>query len=177
MDGFPPSQSATHHEHLVRPQHTNALGKLFGGELVSWIDICAASCAMRHAKKTVVTASIDAMHFFAPIPMGWLVTLDASVNYAGRTSCEVGVRVMALHPLTDEEHHTASAYLTFVALDSHGRPTPMPPVKPVTDKEKERYAAAQVRRQARLKLKEALQQHLGGVPSDLSSPDGNKGKR
>ena len=162
MDGFPPSQSATHHEHLVRPQHTNALGKLFGGELVSWIDICAASCAMRHAKKTVVTASIDAMHFFAPIPMGWLVTLDASVNYAGRTSCEVGVRVMALHPITDEAHHTASAYLTFVALDSHGRPTPMPPVRPETEREKARYAAAQVRREARLRLKETLQQRFGG---------------
>jgi acyl-CoA hydrolase len=154
--GIPPSASATHQEHLVRPQHTNAHGTVFGGEVVSWVDIAAAACAMRHCGRPVVTASIDAMAFLSPIHVGWLVCLDASVNFAGRTSCEVGVKVTALNPVTHERHHTASAYLTFVALDSYGRPTPMPPVLPITDEEKDRFAGAQERRKARLELKEKL---------------------
>jgi acyl-CoA hydrolase len=156
MAGNPPSKSATHQEHLVRPQHTNAHGTVFGGEVVSWVDIAAATCAMRHCGKPVVTASIDAMAFLAPIHVGWVVCLDASVNYTARTSCEVGVRVTAYNPVSGERHHTASAYLTFVALDAYGRPTPMPPVTPVTDKDRERFGAAQERRKARLALKETL---------------------
>lgn len=156
MSGLPPSASATHHEHLVRPQHTNALDTLFGGEVMAWVDVAAATAAMRHAKKQVVTASIDAMHFLAPIKTGWLVCLDAMVNYTSKTSCEVGVRVTATHPITGEHNHTATAYLTFVALDSNGRPTPIPPVTPVTEKEKRRYREAQERRKLRLELKERL---------------------
>ncbi len=156
MTGFPPSYSATHQEHLVRPQHTNAHGTLFGGEVVSWVDIAAAVCAMRHCNKPVVTASIDAMAFLSPIHVGWIVCLDASVNYAGKTSCEVGVKVTAMHPLTGERHHTASAYLTFVALDSYGRPSQLPPVVPETDEDQRRYNEAKVRREARLTLKAKL---------------------
>src|SRR6185503_11705473 len=88
-EGRPPIFSATHQEYLVRPQHTNALGTVFGGELVSWVDIAAAAAAMRHAGRPVVTASIDAMAFLAPINVGWLACLDASVNFTSRTSCEV----------------------------------------------------------------------------------------
>jgi acyl-CoA hydrolase len=150
----------THHEHLVRPQHTNAHGTLFGGELMGWVDIAAAAAAMRHAKKAVVTASIDALHFLAPISTGWLVSLDASVNFASRTSCEVGVKVIAFDPVTGETNHTASAYLTFVSLDSNGRPSPMPPVIPETEAQKARYEAAQERRKHRLELKEALQKRF-----------------
>ena len=154
MQGKPPSVSYTHHEHLVRPQHTNSLDTLFGGELMAWVDVAAAVSAMRHAEKNVVTASIDALHFLKPIRKGWLVSLDACVNYTSRTSCEVGVRVTATHPVTSEQHHTASAYLTFVALNSHGEPTPMPAVVPETAKEIERFSAAKARRQDRLKLKD-----------------------
>jgi acyl-CoA hydrolase len=157
MDGKPPSASATHQEHLVRPQHTNSLNTLFGGELMAWVDIAAATCAMRHAEKAVVTASIDALHFLKPIKTGWLVVLDASINFTSRTSCEVGVRVTAQHPVNGESHHTASAYLTFVALDSHGEPTPMAPILPQTAKDKERFEAAKDRRQDRLNLKNKLQ--------------------
>lgn len=163
--GFPPSHSATHQEHLVRPQHTNALSSLFGGELMAWIDIAAATCAMRHAQKAVVTASVDALHFFGPIPMGWLVLLDASANYAGRTSCEIGVKVTALHPITREQRHTASAYLTFVALDQDRKPTVIPPVLPVTATDKRRYKAAEERRKVRLELKERLAAHQAKVNS------------
>ena len=161
LSGKPPKASATHHEHLVRPQHTNALGTLFGGEVMAWVDIAAAMCAMRHSEKAVVTASIDAMHFLAPIRMGWHVNLDASINYTSRSSCEVGVKVTAFDPISGETHHTASAYLTFVALDGNGRPTPMPPVVPETAKDRERYEAAEERRKARLALKDHLQKRFG----------------
>lgn len=162
-EGRPVSASMTHHEHLIRPQHTNAHGTLFGGELMAWVDIAAATCAMRHAKKAVVTASIDALHFLAPIQLGWIVSLDASVNFTARTSCEVGVKVTANDPISGETNHTASAYLTFVSLDGNGRPTPMPPVTPETSEQKARYEAAQERRKARLALKETLQKRFGAT--------------
>lgn len=138
---------------LVLPSHTNALGSIFGGQIVSWIDIAAAIAAQRHSRKNVVTASIDAMNFVAPVYKGWVVNLKASVNYAGTTSMEVGVRVDAENPVTGETFHTASAYLTFVALDSHGKPTKIPPVQPETPDEKRRFEAAKVRRANRLKHK------------------------
>jgi len=160
MEGKPPSASATHQEHQVRPQHTNPLGTAFGGEVFSWVDVAAATCAMRHSGRRVVTAAIDTMHFLAPIPLGWIACLDASINYTGRTSCEVGVRISAFDPISGERHHTSSAYLTFVALDANGRPTPMPPVLPETDAERARFRDAQERRKARLELKERLQQRV-----------------
>ncbi|MCM2282715.1 MAG: acyl-CoA thioesterase [Bdellovibrionaceae bacterium] len=135
---------------LVLPTHTNALGTIFGGVVMSWIDIAAAIAAQRHSRKVVVTASIDALNFIAPIFQGWVVNLKASVNYAGKTSMEVGVRVDAENPITGERVHTASAYLTFVALDSHGKPALIPQLKPATPDEKRRFQAAQTRRAQRL---------------------------
>jgi acyl-CoA hydrolase len=154
--GRSPAFSATHQEHLVRPQHANALQSLFGGELMAWVDIAAATCAMRHCGRSVVTASVDALHFLAPIPVGWLVCLDASVNFTANTSCEVGVRVTAVNPVTSAIHHTASAYLTFVALGEGGRPVAIPKIMPQTPKDHERCAAAAERRQVRLDLKARL---------------------
>ena len=152
----PPSISETHHEHLVRPQHTNAHHTVFGGEVMAWVDVAAATCAMRHCGRAVVTASIDSLHFLAPVKIGWLVCLDAKVNFTSRTSCEVGVRVTAVNPVTSETHHTASAYLTFVALDSNGKPAPIPTLDPQTALEKRRFQEAKDRRQDRLALKERL---------------------
>lgn len=142
---------------MVLPQHTNALGSVFGGTVMSWVDIAAAICAQRHCGRQVVTASVDAMHFLAPIHLGWIVTIRASINDVHNTSCEVGVKVTSEDPLTGETHHTASAYLTFVALDSHGRPMRMPPLSFDTDEQKVRNAAAKLRREARLRLKQDLQ--------------------
>lgn len=135
---------------LVLPTHTNALGTVFGGVVMSWIDIAAAITAQRHSRKTVVTASIDALNFVAPVFKGWVVNLKASVNYAGRTSMEVGVRVDAENPITGERFHTASAYLTFVALDSHGKPTTIPSIQPKAPDEHRRFEAAKARRAQRL---------------------------
>lgn len=135
---------------LVLPTHTNSLGSIFGGMVMSWIDIAAAIAAQRHSRRAVVTASIDALNFVAPVYQGWVVNLKAAVNFAGRTSMEVGVRVDAENPITGTMFHTASAYLTFVALDDRGRPTEIPPVLPESADEKRRYADAKVRRANRL---------------------------
>ena len=107
---------------LVLPTHTNAIGTVFGGTVMSWIDISAAIAAQRHSCSEVVTASIDQLNFIAPIRAGWVVNLKASVNFTSKTSMEIGVRVDAENPKTSEFFHTASAYLTFVAIGSDGRP-------------------------------------------------------
>jgi len=138
---------------LVMPQHTNAFGSVFGGMIMSWIDICAAICAQRHCSKSVVTASVDALQFVAPVMKGWVVNLKASVNFASRTSMEIGVRVDAENPMTGERFHTASAYLTFVALDSDKKPSPVPQVLAETPAEIRRNKDAQVRRARRLELR------------------------
>ncbi len=141
---------------MVLPQHTNSFHNVFGGQVMAWIDICAAIAGQRHARRPVVTASVDALQFIAPVLRGWVVNLKASVNYTGRTSMEVGVRVDAENPITGEKHHTSSAYLTFVALDDSNKPVEIPQVIPETEEEKRRYKAAEIRRQHRLALREEL---------------------
>jgi acyl-CoA hydrolase len=120
---------------------------------MAWVDSVSAAAAMRHCGKAVVTASIDSLHFLAPLPMGWLALLDAHVNHAWRTSCEVEVNVQALNPITGESHTTVNAFLTFVALDTLGKPSPVPAVLPETPIEKLRSDQAQERRKVRLSLK------------------------
>lgn len=117
---------------------------------MSWIDIAAAIAAQRHSNKEVVTASIDRLDFVAPVYKGWVVNLHASVNYTSRTSMEVGVRVDAENPKTGETFHTASAYTTFVALGSNGKPVEVPELILETDDEKRRFADGKKRREDRL---------------------------
>ncbi len=148
-----PSESQVEMTELVLPQHTNAFGTIFGGVVLSWIDIAAAICAQRHSERSVVTASIDAMHFLAPIRLGWIVNIKASVNFSSNTSCEVGVRITAENPMTKELNHTATAYVTMVSLDSNGRPVSMPKLTPQTNDEIRRMSEAQQRRKQRLELK------------------------
>lgn len=144
---------------MVLPSDANALGTIFGGKIMSWIDIAAAIAAGRHARKVVVTASIDALHFVAPVKVGDVVHIQASVNFAGRTSMEVGVRVDSENLVSGEKHHTATAYTTFVALDGHGRPAPVPPLLPETPEEKRRFEQAKKRRESRIRLAEELKKH------------------
>ena len=127
---------------------------------MSWVDIAAATCAMRHCQKQVVTASVDAMEFIAPIRLGWVVTLKASVNYVWRTSCEVGVKVISENPISMEKFHTATAYLTMVALDGNSRPIPIVGLTPETEDEKRRWDNASSRREARLALKNQNKKRL-----------------
>lgn len=147
----PVSASKSESLHLVLPSDTNALGNIFGGRIMSWVDLVAAMAANRHARMVCVTASMDQLHFISPVRLGDMVILKASVNCTHKTSMEVGVRVESENPLTGERRHTASAYLTFVAIDSEGKSIPVPPVFPETDEEKRRYQAAQERRAQRLK--------------------------
>lgn len=138
---------------MVLPQHTNALGSVFGGVIMSWIDICGAITAQRHSRLPVVTASIDYLQFVKPVMIGWTVNLKASVNYVGKTSMEVGVRVDAENPRTGEMFHTASAYLSFVALDGSRKPIPVEALVLETEDERRRNADAKKRREARLGLR------------------------
>jgi acyl-CoA hydrolase len=135
---------------LVLPSHTNSLSSIFGGIIMSWIDIAAAISAQRHSKSTVVTASIDALNFEAPVYQGWVVNLKAKVNYAGKTSMEVGVRVDAENPRTGERFKTAKAYLTFVAIDDNGKPRQVPGLIPENKEDERRMAQAKIRKERRL---------------------------
>ena len=140
---------------LMMPQHANNLGHVFGGVVLAMMDRTAAVSAIRHARMTCVTASIDRVDFREPIHLGDLVVMKASVNFAGRTSMEVGVRVEAEDLLTGNRRHTNSCYLTFVAVDRHGRPVPVPPLLPETEEEQRRHRAAAERRRRRLEEREA----------------------
>lgn len=135
---------------LVLQSHINALDTIFGGVIMSWIDIAGAICSQRHSAREVVTASIDKLDFIAPVKKGWVVNLKASVNYTAHTSMEIGVRVDAENPKTGETFHTASAYLTFVALGSDGKPAAVPGLILETEDQKRRYAAAAKRREYRI---------------------------
>ncbi len=135
---------------LMLPHMANNLGHVFGGVILSLVDRVAAVAAIRHARRPCVTVAIDSVVFYEPIHLGELVTAKASVNYVGRTSMEVGVRVEAEDLLTGRRRHTNSCYVTFVAIDSDHRPVPVPKVIPETAEERRRYAEAEARRRRRL---------------------------
>jgi acyl-CoA hydrolase len=139
----------------MMPQHANNLGHVFGGVILSMLDRVAAVAAIRHARQNCVTVSVDRVDFREPIRLGDLVVMRASVNYVGRTSMEVGVRVEAENLMTGERRHTNSCYVTFVAIDRNHRPVRIPPVEPETEEEKRRYLAAQERRRRRLEERTA----------------------
>ena len=157
----PPTASKTvresHHEtsELMMPGDANNLGHVFGGVILAMMDKCAAIAAFRHSRASVVTVSIDRVDFREPIHLGDLVVMKASINYVGKTSMEVGVRVEAEELLTGRRRHTNSCYLTFVAVDRNGRPIDVPAIVPETPDEIRRHAAAEQRRRRRLEEREA----------------------
>lgn len=156
LEPRPASATKVDTTHLVLPGQTNALGTVFGGHVCAWLDLAGAVAAQRHCRRIVVTASMDDIHFHAPVKVGHIAVVTAQVNAVFRTSLEVGVEVWSEDPLTGDRHHTTTAYLTFVALDAHGRPAPMPPLLCETPDEKRREAEAQARREARLARKQLL---------------------
>lgn len=135
----------------MTPQDANAAGNVHGGVIMKLIDEVGGIVAVRHARSNVVTASVDKIDFIHPVLIGDVVTLRASLNLVGRTSMEVGVRVEAENPLTGEIRHTASAFLTYVALDKNGSPTEVSPLILETEEDKRRNREAQARREARLR--------------------------
>lgn len=142
----------TQHEtsQLMLPQHSNNLGLVFGGVILAMMDTASAVCAIRHARSTCVTASVDRVDFREPIHLGDLVIMKCSVNFVGRTSMEVGVRVEAEDLQTGNRRHTNSCYLTFVAIDRNGKPVEVPRLVPETEDEIRRHDAAKARRRRRL---------------------------
>jgi acyl-CoA hydrolase len=147
--GKTPSESEITTIRLMMPTDANVLGNVFGGSIMKYMDEVAAIVAWRHAGKNVVTASIDRMNFYAPVYIGNLLILKASVNFVGTTSMEIGVRIEAQNPLTRKITHTGSCYLTYVALDGKGKPTSIPPLIPATADEKRRFKDALARRRLR----------------------------
>jgi len=139
---------------IVFPTDANPLGNVMGGRIMHWVDICAAVAAGRHARTPVVTASVDKIDFVNPVPVGGVVVARASVNFAGRTSREVGVQVWQEDRATGEKKHVVSAYLTFVSLDPDTRkPREVPPILPKSEEEKRRFADAKRRRELRIQLR------------------------
>lgn len=152
-----PSESAVEMREMVMPNHTNPQNTVFGGTVMGWIDVAAAMVAARHCGRPVVTAHIDDIDFIAPIKVGYHVLIQASLNYVGRTSMIIGVKVTSENPYTGEARITTKAYLTFVALDDLGRPVEVPPLKPETEDDIRRFENAKKRIQMKKDVRSNLQ--------------------
>ncbi|MBI5649361.1 MAG: acyl-CoA thioesterase [Chloroflexi bacterium] len=134
----------------MMPSDANPLGNVHGGYIMKLVDEAGGLAAMRHARRPVVTIAMDSMTFLSPVKVGHLLTLRSSVNWVGRSSIEVGVRVEAENPVTGEITHTNSAFAVFVALDDAGKPTSVPPLVLETEEDRRRWAEAESRQELRL---------------------------
>ena len=150
MDGKRVIDSSVIIAQVMIPQDANPAGNVHGGVIMKLIDTAAAVAASRHARCNAVTASIDRLDFHHPVFVGDLLFFRASLNMVGKTSMEVGVRVESENLISGEVRHTASSYLTFVALDKDGRPQEVPPLVLETEEEKRRNREARTRRETRL---------------------------
>jgi acyl-CoA hydrolase len=137
----------------------NSAGNVHGGTVMRMADEAAALAAIKHSRRRVVTVGIDRMNFLVPVYVGDLVTFSSMVNAGWRTSMEVGVRVDAENPHTGEVRHTNTAYITMVALDEEGNPTPIPPAVATDETEQRRMREAELRRANRLAEREQILAH------------------
>lgn len=135
----------------MMPSDANPLGNIHGGYIMKLVDEAGGLAAMRHARRPVVTVAVDSMSFLSPVKVGHLLTLRSAVNWVGRTSIEVGVRVEAENPITGEITHTNSAFAVYVALNDEGHPVPVPPLILESEDEKRRWAEAEARQEIRLR--------------------------
>jgi uncharacterized protein (TIGR00369 family) len=140
---------------LMMPNMANNLGHVFGGVILSLVDRVGAVTAIRHSRQPCVTVSVDRVDFHEPIYLGELVIANASVNFVGRTSMEVGVRIEAENLVTGKRRHTNSCYVTFVAIDGQGRPSAVPPLALETEDDRRRNAGAAARRRRRLEERQS----------------------
>ena len=159
IPGKPTSASRTTLSHIMTQADTNLLGTVHGGVIMKLVDDAAGAVAGRHSGGPAVTASMDEMAFLEPVRVGDLVHVKAQVNWTGRTSMEVGVRVLAERwnestPATQ----VGSAYLVFAAVDADGKPRRVPPVLPETERDERRYQEAQIRRTHRLARRRAIKE-------------------
>lgn len=146
----PVSHSVTTMTQFVLPSNANAMGNVFGGQILAWMDLCAAICAQRHTGRIVVTAGIDDLSFEQGVRVGEVVHLEAKVTAAFRTSLEIEVLVKGEDATRGERWSCVSAFMTFVALDDARRPTTIPPLVTTTDDERLLAQEADERRLARL---------------------------
>jgi uncharacterized protein (TIGR00369 family) len=153
MEGKKASESRVVMAQVMNPENANPAGNVHGGDIMKLIDIVGGVAATRHARAYVVTASIDRLDFHHPVFIGDFLTLKASVNFVGKTSMEVGVRVETENLITGEIRHTGSAYMTFVALDRSNRPIQLMPLIPETEEDKRHYREGEARKQIRLEEK------------------------
>jgi acyl-CoA hydrolase len=137
---------------LMTPDMSNFSGNVHGGLLLKLLDQVAYTCASRYARAYAVTLSVDQVVFREPVHVGELVTFSASVNYTGRTSMEIGIRVTTEDLVGRQVRHTNSCYFTMVAVGPDGRPVPVPPLVPATEDQRRRHAAAQLRRELRREI-------------------------
>lgn len=152
----PVSASRVEMTEIVMPNDANPLGNVMGGHIMHLADIAAAIAAGRHARTPVVTAHVDQMDFRRPVRVGGVLVVKASVNFAGRTSMEVGVKMWSEDRASGERSHVSSAYLTFVSLDPDtGTPRLVPPILAESDDEKRRFTEAQDRRKARAEARKS----------------------
>ena len=167
MDEKRVSESAVATSQVMMPQDANPSGNVHGGVIMKLIDTAGGVVARRHTRSNAVTASIDRLDFHHPVYVGDLLTLKASINLVGKTSIEIGVRAEAEDLLTGKIRHTGSAYLTFVALGSDGRPIKVPGLILETEEEKRRNREASDRRDLRLAEKKREKVDQGRAGKDL----------
>lgn len=160
MEGKPVVESRTLMSQLMMPSDANPRGNVHGGTIMKLVDTTGGICAMRHAGRPVVTIVVDTMTFLEPVLVGHLVTLEAQVNWVGHTSLEVGVKVTAENVVEGSVVHTSSAYLVYVALDEAGKPMEVPELLVQTEEERQRWEAAEKRRERRLREKKQ-EEHSG----------------
>lgn len=153
MEPRPQAASRTQMTEYVLPQHANALGSVFGGQIMAWLDLCAAICAQRHSGHMAVTAFVDDIKFELPVRVGEVVRLDAHVTATFRTSMEIEVVVEGEDAMTARRWPCVHARLTFVAIDEARKPTPVPALVMDTDEVRASQAAGEARRQARLTVR------------------------
>ena len=158
MQGKTVNESSVIMTQIMTPQDVNLAGNVHGGVIMRLVDTAGGLVAVRHTRANVVTASIDRLDFHHPVFAGDFVTLRASLNLVGRTSMEVGVNVQAENPKTGEVNHTASAYLTYVALDESRKPMEVPPLILETEEQRRRNREAQVRREDKFHKREKQQE-------------------
>ena len=159
MHGLSPSYARVSLATVASSVQANLLGNIHGGEIMKLADSTAGAVAFRHCNGPAVTAAMDEMAFLAPVHVGDIVRTNACVNWAGRSSMEIGVRVetQPWGSATDEPLHVASAYFVFVAIDEHGRPRAVPPLTPGTEDEVRRQREAEIRRSHRLAKKAEIE--------------------
>ena len=159
MKAKAPSDSLTTMAQVMQITDANTAGFVHGGSIMKLVDSAAGVAAMRHAQRRVVTAQVDSLTFHAPVHIGDVLSLTALVTQSWKTSMEVEVTVYREDPVTGDTDHTTTAYLTMVGLDEHGLPVQVPGVEPETLNEKRRQREAETRRQARIQLREDLDEH------------------